>query len=844
MRELSLYGFTATARNTLNTAIETAIKNNNKFLEPEHILAAFLEYTNSISFTALDRLLHSVDFLKENLLKGISRLPKTENVSTVTASSTVKNIFSAADRLKNEGEKDIAQDQLLLAFFREDCAATDLLKRLGITFDKLKAEINKNINPDLVLGADNKTTLKIIPLYTTDYTLLATQGKFRPIIGRSEEINRILQILARKEKNNPILIGDPGVGKSALIEGIASRMATNDVPVDLRNKRIMSLNMAALMAGTKAKGELENRLRGILNETQDNRNIILFIDEIHTLVSSEKSDIANILKPALARGELRCIGTTTRAEYKKHFEQDPSLVRRFQSIIIEEPTQEQAQAILRGIKPYYELHHGVTISDKAITAAIKLSARYIQDRKLPDKAIDIIDEACSKLKLTLSDIPAELDTKKRKIKLLKDQIPHLTGSHKDVAIVELAKLSEEVLKEEIEWKELSSNIKKYLSLQQLIKSYDADVSAGVGNFINIVKVQLPALKADLLETEQKIAKGNKDNASFRSPELTEAEVGEIIARITNIPLSKMMASEQAKLLRMEEVLNNEVVGQEEGIDAISSAVRLSRSGLQEKGRPIGSFIFAGSSGTGKTQTAKSVATFLFDDPSSLIRFDMSEYAEKHTAMKFIGAPPGYSGYEEGGLLTEAVKKKPYCVLLFDEIEKAHVDVFNTLLQLLDDGRLTDSKGSVVDFSNCIIVLTTNLGSKALLEGVNEKSKTAVLEAIKGHFRPEFLNRIDNIIVFNTLQKAQLIRILTNLVKELKTSLKEKEYSLELTDAAKMFILEEGYEPTLGARPLKRSLKNNLSSKLAKIILTGKFPAGSTILADINEDGTELVFNAK
>ena len=853
--------FTLKAKESLVGAQNIAKKRNHQQMTPEHVLYALLDNTEGISVAALKKIGIDPATVAADLDRVLNKIVTVQGQPDVYFTQDALNALQLAVKIsKDSGETEVAQDHILLGLFYNEGSnlASSPLKNLGVKRQALLEAI-VILRRNVASGSTNGSR-PLLDRFARDLTLLAKLGKLDPIIGRDDEMRRVMQILSRKTKNNPILVGPAGVGKSALIEGIAQRIASGDVPLQLKGKKLVSLDMASLIAGAKLRGEFEERVKGIIKEIQEAKGeILLYIDEIHTMASGKgegSSDVSSMLKPALARGELRCIGSTTPAEYRSSIEKDVSLARRFQAVKIEQPTVDQTIAILRGVKEKYELHHGVKITDAALIAAAQLSARYIQDRNLPDKAIDLIDEAASQLRITIDSVPPEIDNMDREVmqwnielKALEKETDADSRNRKSDL---MKKISVTKAKSESARNKWENEIKTLQMIQDAKERLDVAKHAEkeferVGDYGKAAEFKfgkIPVLEKSLNLAENSLKELQKSDETARLLSVTAEDIAKVVEQATGIPTNKMLASEMQKLVKMEEVLKLKVVGQDEAVKAISDSVRLARAGLQDANKPIGSFMFLGSTGTGKTQVAKTLAEYLFDDEAAMIRFDMSEFMEKHNATRLIGAPPGYQGADEGGQLTEAVRRRPYSVVLFDEIEKAHPDVFNLLLQLLDDGRLTDSKGTTVDFTNTVIIMTSNVGSKDILElgpDQKEEAKKRVLAALAAGFKPELLNRVDKKIVFNMLTKTQLVSILTILLKGLQKRIADRNITLNLTQAAKNLIIEAGNEPALGARPLKRAVLSLIQEPLSLRLLSGDFNNGDEVIIDVAENGTELVF---
>ena len=839
-------------RETIDSSVALALNNKNQEVEIVHLIWALLTNTNSV----LNQLLNKMNVNKVAIeLEAKSNASKLPSVSSVTKESIklsrelYESFQKAQGQMASNGDKFIAIDTWLISNFDNKVIKDILGKYIDLKEAKKELEaIRAGKQIDSQSGDDN---LEALNKYGIDLNKKAIDGELDPVIGRDEQINRMMQILIRKTKNNPILIGEPGTGKTAIAEGLAQRIVNKDVPTSLLNKRVVTLDMSALIAGAKYRGEFEDRLKSVIDEVKQAGNIILFIDEIHTIIGAGASegsmDAANILKPSLARGELHTIGATTLKEYRKYFEKDAAMQRRFQPIKVDEPTVNEALHILRGIKEKLETHHNVTINDSALVAAAKLSNRYITDRFLPDKAIDLIDEAAAELKMQIESEPTALSTIKREIQTLnvEKEALKMEKSQKNEDRIkeiekELANKKEEKqnLEARFENEKQTFNATSELKIKIDELKTKANIAKRESKFEEAAKIEygeIPALEAKIKENSEKWDRMQKEGTLLRNS-VDEESIASIVSKWTGIPVNKMMDSEKQKVLKVEEVLKKDVIGQDEAIKAISRAIKRNKAGLSETSRPIGSFLFLGPTGVGKTESAKTLAKFLFDDPKSLIRFDMSEYMEKHAVSRLVGAAPGYVGYEEGGQLTEAVRRKPYSVILFDEVEKAHPDVFNILLQVLDDGRLTDNKGVTVDFKNTIIILTSNIGSARIIE-INDKEqrRKAVLDELKSHFRPEFLNRLDDIVIFEQLGLQAITNIVDILFNNIKKKVEEKGIKISLTNEAKDYIAKVGFDPVYGARPLKRAIYEIVEDKLAELILEDSIGEGSHVEFDIKND---------
>src|SRR5213594_200116 len=853
---------TVKAQEAVQAAQEVAAQHENQQIEPIHLLAALVTQADGVVPPLLARLGVRTETLSQEIEREIGRLPKVQGFAQQHMGRALNDVleraFKEADNFKDDY---VSTEHLFLAIAAQDRdPAGQLLKRQGASHEAILQALTGVRGTQRVTSQNPEATYASLEKYARDLTELARRQKLDPVIGRDEEIRRVMQILARRTKNNPVLIGEPGVGKTAIVEGLAQRIVSGDVPDVLKTKRLVALDLAALVAGAKYRGEFEDRLKAVLKEiTEAAGQIILFIDELHTLVGAGAAegamDASNMLKPALARGELRAIGATTLNEYKKHVEKDPALERRFQPVLVSEPTVEDTIAILRGLKDRYEVHHGVRIKDAAILAAATLSNRYISDRFLPDKAIDLIDEAASRLRIEIDSLPQEIDQLEREIIQLEIERQALQREEDDKSKGRLKEIEQRIA----DLKETSSGMKaKWQSEKEAIDHMrtakaeleqlrlQLDQARNAGDLARASEIQygkIPELERKLEAEQAKLATIQTDGVTLKE-EVDEEDVAEVVAKWTGVPVSKMLEGEMHKLLTMEDRLRQRVIGQDEALTAVANAVRRARAGLQDPSRPIGSFIFLGPTGVGKTETARALAEFLFDDERAMVRLDMSEYMEKHAVARMIGAPPGYVGYEEGGQLTEAVRRRPYAVVLFDEIEKAHPDVFNALLQILDDGRLTDAQGRTVDFRNTVLIMTSNVGSQYLLDAAAvgwEQTETKVLDLLRQTFKPEFLNRVDDVIMFRPLSHEDIAKIVDLQIARVAKLVADRKLTLDVTPAAKQLFVAEGYDPVYGARPLKRAIQRLLQNPLALAVLEGRYAEGDKIRVDRAKDGAHLSF---
>jgi ATP-dependent Clp protease ATP-binding subunit ClpB len=858
--------FTEKSRESLAAAQRLASRFGQHAVEPEHLLLALLDQEGGLAPAILDKAQVNVDTLRKRATQEIERLPKVSGTGDPGVGQRLNRVLTKAeDEAKQFHDEYLSVEHLLLALLTDSGPAGRLLKELGATRDAVMTALREVRGSQRVTSENPEGTYQSLEKYGRDLTALANRNKLDPVIGRDEEIRRVVQVLSRRTKNNPVLIGEPGVGKTAIAEGLALRIHRGDVPEGLKGKRIIALDMGALIAGAKYRGEFEERLKAVLKEVQESQGkIILFIDELHTIVGAGKAegamDAGNLLKPMLARGELHCIGATTLDEYRKHIEKDAALERRFQPVFVDQPSVDDTIAILRGLKDRYQEHHkGVTIKDSALVAAAVLSNRYITDRFLPDKAIDLMDEAAARRRTEIESKPEELDNIDREIIRLEIEKASLQKEKDSASKDRLKKLDQELadLKErqralQTRWESEKGGTTRLANLREAVEKmrFDMEEAQRHGDFSRAGQLKyetLPTLEAKLKDEETKLSGDGKSNPLVKK-EVDAEDIAQVVSRWTGVPVTKLLEGEMERLLHLDDELHKRVIGQDEAVTAVAEAVLRARSGLKDPNRPIGSFIFLGPTGVGKTELARALAEFLFDDERAMVRIDMSEYQEKHTVARLLGAPPGYIGFEEGGQLTEAVRRRPYCVILFDEIEKAHPDVFNVLLQVLDDGRLTDGQGRTVDFKNTIVVMTSNVGSARILQyqgsyvgEVYDRMKNAVIEEMRKHFRPEFLNRVGEIIVFHALSEAHLKEIVEIQLGRLRKRLAERNITLELSDAARSYLVKESHEPAYGARPLKRAIQREIETPLARLLLQGKVRDGQRVRIDHHSGEAGLSF---